>query len=492
MPSEGPENLLKSALEKVVFFECRIEQLEADQANLLTERDRLKSELSQFAARELALKQELTELQSKYLAARRELEEEQARVTTLRGERERWLTTLSSATRIRQAGELQDGDFDLASFIAELRAEVQALRDGKVVDKALLPYEPPRDTRELAVGMAQEGRIGFTERDRKEMVKTARFETRAEETVFAFSLRELSSPYADSRARAAQRLGALRTREAAAALAAALNSEPESSVKPALIEALAATGGVEALPLLSPHLRDRDVGVRLAALEGAVKLGGAGCVKEVERALADASPRVRRRAALLAGSLGPSAGRPLLQRASGDADPSVRRVSALSLAAFGGETARQALLTAGDDADLAVRRAAWQALSRLFGEPMLSVAEEPSVRRRRELRRLETLPLKPLPESELKPLAQVAAAAFSAEEEPAPAPAAEKPAPMPVEARVDDVLAEQLLSSVASSLRGRTLAELAEIAPEPAVARAAAALMGEGRLVRRNQRFFLA
>jgi hypothetical protein len=56
----------------------------------------------------------------------------------------------------------------------------------------------------------------------------------------------------------------------------------------------------------------------------------------------------------------------------------------------------------------------------------------------------------------------------------------------------DPALAEQVLSSVASSLRGRTLAELASLAPETAVVQAAAALMGEGRLVRRNQRFFLA
>ena len=220
MASEGPESLLKSALEKVVFFECRIEQLEADLAAAATERDRLKAELSQFASRELALKQELTGLQSRYLTTRRALDDEQAQVSTLRGERERWFSTLASATRIRQAGELPEGDFDLASFIAELRAEVEALRSGQKVDRAVLPPAPAQNAEELATGMAQEGRLGFSERDRKELVKTARFETRAEETVFAFSLRELSSPHADSRARAAERLGALKTREAAAAVSA--------------------------------------------------------------------------------------------------------------------------------------------------------------------------------------------------------------------------------------------------------------------------------
>ncbi|MBS2028671.1 MAG: HEAT repeat domain-containing protein [Deltaproteobacteria bacterium] len=488
MASDGPESLLKSALEKVVFFECRIDQLEADLAATSAERDRLKAELSQFAARELHLKQELTELQTRYLGARRELEEEQSRNTTLRAERERWLTTMAEATRIREAGEGPQGEMDLAGFIAELRAEVEALRSGQKLERAVLPVAPPQDAAQLAVGMAQEGRIGFTERDRKELVRTARFETRAEETVFAFSLRELSSPHGDGRARAAQRLGALKSREAAAALAAALNAESDASVKPALIEALAATGGEEALPLLSPHLRDRQVPVRLAALEAAVKLGGASCTREIDRALSDESPRVRRRAALLAGSFGPTAGAPLLAHASADSDASVRRVAALAQAAFGGELARKALLGAADDDDLSVRRAAWQALSRLFTEPLLSVADEPSVRRRREIRRLEATPLKPLTLAESKPLEAVAQAAFT------PAPVVEEavvePEPAPV---VDDAaLTEQLLSEVASSLRGRTLAELNAIAPEAAVARAAATLLGEGRLVRRNQRFFLA
>ena len=106
MPSDGPDNLLKSALEKVVYFECRIEQLEADVASVSTERDRLKGELSVAAVRELQLKQELNELQSRYLATRREVDDSHERITGLRAERERWLTTMASATRIRQAGEL--------------------------------------------------------------------------------------------------------------------------------------------------------------------------------------------------------------------------------------------------------------------------------------------------------------------------------------------------------------------------------------------------
>jgi HEAT repeat protein len=484
VPSDGPDNLLKSALEKVVYFECRIEQLEADVASVSTERDRLKGELSVAAVRELQLKQELNELQSRYVATRREVDDSHERITGLRAERDRWLTTMASATRIRQAGELPEGEIDLASFISELRAEVASLRSGNQVERTLTEPQSPRDAAELAVGMAKSGRIGFTESDRKEMVRTARFETRAEETVFAFSLRELSSPFPDARARAAQRLAALKSRESAAALAAALNAETDTSVKPALIEALAATGGVEVMALLSPHLRDRDVVVRLAALEAAVKLAGPTSTREVDRALADESPRVRRRAALLAGSMGALAGAPLLARATGDADPSVRRVAALALAAFGGETARHALLTAADDADHGVRRAAWQGLSRFFDEPLLSIADEPSAKRRRELRRLETLPAASVAAATSRPLIELTSAALGLTV--APEPEAQPAAPL------DLALAEQVISEIASSLRGRSLSELSALAPEPSVAQAAAALLGQGRLVRRNQRFFLA
>jgi HEAT repeat protein len=538
---DPPENLLKSALEKVVFFECRIEQLERDLESTSSERERLQRQLAEAAARELALQQELASAQSRLLARTRESEEWQARAASLRAEREQWLTKMIEGERIRQAGESIEGGVDLASFIAELRAEVAALREGRPVERLPVAAReaPPRNVTEAAVKMEKAGRIGFTEADRQSMVQTARFETRAEETVFAFSLRELSSPHPESRVRAAERLKTLGTREAAAALAAALNTEFEAQVRPALIEALAATSGAEALPLLTPHLRSPEVTVRLAALEATVKLSGDSAKLDLDRALGDESPRVRRRAALLAGSLGATTGAPLLAHATADADASVRRVAVLSLASFGGEPARRALLGAAEDSDLGVRRAACQGLARLFGEPLLALAEETSLRRRRELRRLETAPLAPLPtvkaktpskhvleivpsvsskpssehehEHEREPRAAIEAesefeSARGSVESPrahekssAVIEASEPVAAKTVESSAtseknagDPELAEQVLTEVATSIRGRTLEELAALAPEDVVARTAAALMGQGRLVRRNQRFYLA
>src|SRR3990172_9257112 len=56
---EHPETLLKSALEKVVFFECRLDQLNSDLGRAREEIDRLKVDLTQASQREVALRQEL-------------------------------------------------------------------------------------------------------------------------------------------------------------------------------------------------------------------------------------------------------------------------------------------------------------------------------------------------------------------------------------------------------------------------------------------------
>lgn len=515
MAFEPPEHLLKSALEKVVFFECRIEQLERDLDSGRGESERLRLELSASTARELALKQELAEVQSRHMGTRRELDESRVRGDQLRSERDRWLSSMLDGQRIRQAGEFGEGEMDLAQFIAELRAEVESLRAGRPLERQHVVEPPPRDVAEAGSRMQAKGKLGFTDEDRRSLLRSARFETRAEETVFAYSLRELGSPFPDSRKRAADRLRALSSREASAALAAALNVETHAEVKPALIDALAASGGIEALSLLSPHLRDEDATVRLASLEACVRLGGERAAPEVERAIVDGSMRIRRRAALLASELGIH-GQATLQRALGDGEAAVRRVAVLALAVHGGEVARKALLTAADDVDREVRRAGWEGLGRLFNEPLLSLADEPTVRRRRELRRLEVQPIPPA-SARLKAQAQarMEAAALAAEPvapkasriaEPAPVVAPVAPAPAPVAAAAPPVapsspvdqplpspaLAEQLMAEVATSLRGRTLDELALLGPTHSVERVAAQLLGAGRLVRRNQRYFLA
>jgi hypothetical protein len=481
MSMEPPDHLLKSALEKVVFFELRIEQLERDLDGAARERDRLKQELAAAAARELIIKQEAAQAQSQLLHVGRGTDEWQARAQALKQEREHWITKMIEGERIRGAGgDVDDSGMDLASFIAELRSEVAALREGVPMERrqAAPREQVMRSAQDAGQRLAQAGRLGLSDHDRQQLVRTARFDTRAEETVFAFSLRELSSQSAQVRERAAARLQALGTREAAAALASALNAEFEPQVKPALLQALAATSGPESLPLFLPHLSDSDVAVRLAALEGAFKLAGARLAPELLRALSDVSPRVRRRAALLAGSLPVEAGCPLLTRAMADAEAGVRRVAVLALATYGGQEAKRALLGSADDVDLSVRRVAVQGLSRLLGEPLPMLAEEPAPRRRRELRRLETLPLAPRP----LPVARA----------PEPAPAAPKPLPPPPPAPVDAMVAAQLLSEISTSLRGRSLSELGGLGKADVVAQVASALVGQGKLVQRRERFFLA
>jgi HEAT repeat protein len=223
-----------------------------------------------------------------------------------------------------------------------------------------------------------------------------------------------------------------------------------------------------------------------------VKLGGSRSEPTLRSALEDPSPRVRRRAAILATGLGPAVGSPLLARAALDADAAVRRVAMLSLASFGGEPARSALLEGADDADLAVRRAACQGLSRLLGEPLLSLSDEPPARRTRELRRLQTAPLAPLRELAHAPPAEGALREASHRPEPAAAAPAEVEPEAEVASGPAPSTAERVIREIATSLRGRTLQELAAVAGEEDVAAATAHLIDAGRLVRRNQRFFLA
>src|SRR6516164_2482146 len=78
-----PEGLLRSALEKIVFFECRVSQLESELAAAKAASDRARGDAAG--------------------ARRREVELEQALAA-------------------------EEGQADLAGFIAELRAEIETLR----------------------------------------------------------------------------------------------------------------------------------------------------------------------------------------------------------------------------------------------------------------------------------------------------------------------------------------------------------------------------
>src|SRR5271169_5673806 len=81
------EALLKSALEKIVYFEARSGQLEGDAAAALAELERLKAEYGAAGAREVELRQRLAELEVALGRAHRDREELARVVEVLRAER---------------------------------------------------------------------------------------------------------------------------------------------------------------------------------------------------------------------------------------------------------------------------------------------------------------------------------------------------------------------------------------------------------------------
>lgn len=495
----------------MIFFECRLEQLSGELARAREEIERLKSDLAEASRREVALKQELAAAQSQASQGARERADALEQAKVARAERERFLDRLIEAERVRRAGEPEAPEgIDLAAFIAELRSEIIALRaqaasQPQPQGPASSPAEAPRAERfdsaeDAARAFAADGRIGISERDRCELQAAAHFPTRSEETLFALSLRELSSPDHLARLRAAQRLEALGPRPALPGVAAALHAERDADVRCALLKVLSAAGDAPALPLVLPHFEAPEAEVRLAALECAFALSDRDCVL---RALDDPSPRVRRRAAVLAA--GDPDSRSALERAARDADPSVRRVATLGMAAALGPRAEKALFAALDDEDVSVRRAAAKGLSRTFGPEVFAAADLDAGRRRREIRRLSQIPADHRP-ALAPPLAEAARVSEgrgavrrvaipespSAPSAPPPEVASEPAAPEwpPV---LSPELEDEVLSSVTAALRGKSPEELvrAVSAPAQAVLAAATSLEKRGRLIRRGQRYFL-
>jgi len=126
---EHPEALLKSALEKIVYFEARSQQLYTDLAAAHAKIERLKDELGTAAQREIDLRGQVAELQVQINRSRSERDELDKLNDALRAERATLLGKLIEAARIHDAdkpGADGESPFDLASFISELRSEALA------------------------------------------------------------------------------------------------------------------------------------------------------------------------------------------------------------------------------------------------------------------------------------------------------------------------------------------------------------------------------
>lgn len=402
MSQERPEALLKSALEKIVYFEARASQLSNDLEQAVAERERVRTELAQASQREIELRRVIAELEVRTTRAHAEREESARLAEALRRERAELLGKILDASRLQQ--DTVD-PFDLASFIAELRSEVLLRREAAGTPepvrvtpaKEAVPLAPePSHLMQEAASLKAQGRLSVSADELAVLERAHPFAGRSDETLFGFSVRELSAPDAASRARAAERLTALAHPAAAPALATALHAETDASVKVALLTALATLAKSEAVPVVVPQLSSSSPDVRIAALKALLKLAPLEAGPHLAAAVKDPDATVRRRASLLAlGLRGPSA-LELGETAIRDDNADVRSLAALVLGASGDESARPWLMQAMRDPELRVRRSASQALSRLLGQDVSQLVELDDAQRRREVRRLAQVPSNPV------------------------------------------------------------------------------------------------
>lgn len=516
MSDEKPEALLKSALEKILYFEARSSQLTNDADTSRSELERFKNDLAAASQREIELRRVVAELEVRVTRAHAEREETARLADALRRERADLVGKMLEASRIHglEQGHGLD-DFDLGQFIAQLRSEVIVQRGG-TAPVLVGPLPTSSDTvTGVATELKAQGRLSVSANDFATLTGAREFPGRSEETLFGFSVRELSAPDASARVRAAERLQALRHPAATPALATALHGETEPNVQVALLAALASLAKVEALPVVMPLLSSSAPEVRIAALKAMITLDAPAAAPHLAAATKDPDKAVRRRASLLALGLSGKEALELGTQAIRDTDADVRSLAALVLGASNAEVARPLLMEAMRDVDLRVRRAASQSLSRLLGKDVTSLVSLDDAHRRREVRRLANVPSKPVSakvasaptaslspagERAYRPVAAVAAPKFVA------APVATAPS-HPLErsgARVAVIEVESAAPSAAlltsamrelrASIRGRQLPELADGigASTEETMKVCGALMAQGQVVRRGLKYFVA
>ncbi len=520
--SDTPETLLKSALEKIVYFEARSSQLSNDLQSSRSEAERLRADLGSAAQREIELRRFVAELEVRANRAHSE-REDAARVTeALRRERAELIGKMLEASRIHRAGSGHEvEDFDLSQFIAELRSEVILKRENAAspavpVMVAAAAAEPakleqqPHGVTAVGTELRSQGRLTVSAAQMAELGGAHAFQGRSEETLFGFSVRELSAVDVQARVRAAERLKALAHPAAAPALATALNSETEPAALVAFLGAISGLAHGEAVPVVQPHLTSSSPDVRIAALKALLVLDSTHAGPHLAAAMKDPDPAVRRRASLLALGLTGASALALGEQAIRDPVADVRSLAALVLGASGAESARTVLLDAMRDPDMRVRRSASQAMSRLLGRDVTGLVSLEASQRRREVRRLVNEPARPVmpapvsaarvakavervktlevavaaPRQTLKPAqvinvaSRVAVLEVETEQPPASSPG----------------LLSSLLRELRASIRGCPVDQLMAgvNASQPQTMNALSTLLAQGQVIRRGHKYFVA
>jgi len=357
--SIGAGELLRSALEKIVYFECRVAQLESELAAARQVAERARGDAAEARTAEAeAMKALAAEREARAEATSRALEATD-RVRLLEAERERLMAGLVERARVGGAAGYdgqpgpEEGGTDLASFIAELRAEIESLRSALAAQGGQARQEPGRHegalrpgaqastVEGLAHGFDAGGRTGLSTGDTAQL--KGLLAGRADKVLYERALAELSSGPAEVRTRAIRQLVALGAGAAAPLLAAALGREQDAGVKVALLQALAGLGEPAVADLLARELEDGRPEVRAAALVALAALDEPKALPHLTRGLGDRSPVVRRRAAVLLNTSRDPGAEEALVAALRDLDAGVARAAAVALTGRDAEPVRRAL-----------------------------------------------------------------------------------------------------------------------------------------------------
>jgi len=494
MPTyEKPELLLKSALEKIVYFEARQEQLLADSKRAKAESETLRQQLEYARKCEMESSKTLAEMQTRLRHMQAEKDQALKKVETLRKERAEWIEKILEAAQIQTPQDTPHDTFDLSQFIALLRGEVLSLKNNlNPSAPALTPSaeenSPPLSAEDFGSRFAAQGRLDVSPEEQKTLQAN---EKPLDNHVLEFGIRELSSQDPGLRLRTALRLKSLGRPSAAPALGQAIHAETNPEVLAALIDAFSSFAKTEGLPLVAPHADSPHPKLRLAAIKALIRMDAHAAMPQLLAALEDTDANVRRRATLWLAGLSPEESLRLGSIALEDFNPDVRAVAVYVLSISQLQAAQPKLLQALQDSNLKVRNAAAKALSQSSQTDWSSLPALEQAQRQRALRRLKyphstlpAVPTLPAPAPPCPPMAQ-----------PAPTPPVETPplAP-PILPQNHEALSAELLSALRSSLRGKTQEELASLiqASPQNLAASLLALELQGQVIRRGQKYFIA
>ena len=378
----NPEEFLRGALEKIVYYECRISQLNAElsaeRATVIREKEASAAARARELEQEMLLirtRSELATLKSRSI----DLEE---RVRLLEAEREYILSGFVESAQVtgapgdNDADDLSDGQAVLAGFIAELRSNIEHLKLWKeAAQKAGITIEEKTDTQRsaqissistLADQFEKVGRLGIAEYETDQIKE--KFTTRAERSLYETSMEDLVTADPGRRKRAAECLRALGSPSSAPQLATALGRENDPTVKVALLSALTAIGEPSTAEIVLHEVSDPNPEVRAAALDATAALAKELAEPTLVEALGDANASVRRRATLLLGFITTSPAVDALVTMLSDREPGVARTAALALSGKPDINAQSALTKALNHPEPAVRRCAADAVAQWSGE----------------------------------------------------------------------------------------------------------------------------